>query len=169
MAQNGNRKKKKPRRFYDYSLLVTIICLTVFGLIMIYSSSSYNAQISGLSASYYMTRQAAIGLMGFAAMLLISKMDYHFFAKFTYLAVIVSYVCMILVNFTPLGYEVNGKKRWLGTRNLRFQPTELVKVTVILVLAVIITKLGNRINEWASWAMIGALLLPLALLVTMNN
>ncbi len=169
MAQNGNRKKKKPRRFYDYSLLVTIICLTVFGLIMIYSSSSYNAQISGLSASYYMTRQAAIGLMGFAAMLLISKMDYHFFAKFTYLSIIVSYVCMILVNFTPLGYEVNGKKRWLGTRNMRFQPTELVKVTVILVLAVIITKLGKRINEWASWAMIGAILLPLALLVTMNN
>ena len=47
MAEEAvRRKKKKARRFYDYSLLVTIICLSVFGLIMIYSSSSYNAQIN---------------------------------------------------------------------------------------------------------------------------
>lgn len=162
-------KKKKPRRFYDYSLLVTIICLTVFGLIMIYSSSSYNAQINGQAASYYMMRQAYIALAGFFAMLVISKMDYHFFAKFTIPAIVVSYACMILVNFTPLGVEVNGKKRWLGTRSLRFQPTEMVKITVILVLAVIITKLGKKIDEWASWGMIAAVVLPLALLVTVNN
>ena len=41
------KKKKKLRRYYDYSLLFTIIFLTVFGLIMIYSSSSYSAQIDG--------------------------------------------------------------------------------------------------------------------------
>jgi len=171
MAQEaGPKKKKKPRRFYDYSLLFTIIFLTVFGLIMIYSSSSYNAQVVlHQSASYYMKRQAMIALAGFVMMLVISKMNYHFFAKFTYLAVVVSYVCMILVNFTPLGIEVNGKKRWLGTKSVRFQPTELVKITTILVMAVIITKLGKKINEWISWLMIAALLGPLALLVTANN
>lgn len=171
MAQEARpRKKKKPRRFYDYSLLFTIIFLTVFGLIMIYSSSSYNAQVvMGQSASYYMERQAKIALAGFAMMLVISKMDYHFFARFTVPAIVVSYACMILVNFTPLGIEVNGKKRWLGTRSVRFQPTELVKVTVILVLAVIITKLGKKINEWRTWGMIAALIGPLALLVTANN
>lgn len=170
MAQAGRKKKKKPRRFYDYSLLFTIIFLTVFGLIMIYSSSSYNAQVVlGRSASYYMVRQGYIALAGFFMMLVISKIDYHFFAKFTIPAIVVSYVCMILVNFTGLGIEVNGKKRWLGTRSMRFQPTELVKVTVILVLAVIITRLGKKINEWRSWGMIAVLILPLALLVTMNN
>jgi len=171
MAQEaGPRKKKKPRRFYDYSLLFTIIFLTVFGLVMIYSSSSYNAQVVlEKSASYYMERQAVIALAGFIMMLVISKIDYHFFAKFTYLAIIVSYACMILVNFTPLGIEVNGKKRWLGTRSVRFQPTELVKVTVILVLAVIITKLGKEINHIRTIGMILALFGPLALLVTANN
>ena len=165
----GKKKKRKPRRFYDYSLLFTIIFLTVFGLIMIYSSSSYNAQIHGQSASYYMKRQGYIALAGFAVMLVISKIDYHFFARFTFLSIIISYVCMILVDFTGLGIEVNGKKRWLGTRAVRFQPTELVKVTVILVLAVVITKLGKEINELRSWLMIAALILPLALLVTINN
>ena len=50
----GKKKKRKPRRFYDYSLLFTIIFLTVFGLIMIYSSSSYNAQIHLQSYSFFM-------------------------------------------------------------------------------------------------------------------
>ncbi len=162
-------KKKRPRRFYDYSLLFTIIFLTVFGLIMIYSSSYYNAQVNGQSPSYYMVRQAQIAFAGFVMMLVISKMNYHFFAKFTIPAIVVSYVCMLLVNFTSLGIEVNGKKRWLGTRSLRIQPAELVKVTVILVLAVIITKLGKKINEWRVWGMLAALIGPLALLVTANN
>lgn len=162
-------RKKRPRRFYDYSLLFTIIFLTVFGLIMIYSSSYYNAQVNGQSPSYYMVRQAQIAFAGFVMMLVISKMNYHFFAKFTIPAIVVSYVCMLLVNFTSLGIEVNGKKRWLGTRSLRIQPAELVKVTVILVLAVIITKLGKKINEWRVWGMLAALIGPLALLVTVNN
>ena len=163
------KKKKKLHRYYDYSLLFTIIFLYVFGLIMIYSSSSYNAQISGLKPSYYMQRQALIGLAGFFAMLVISKLDYHMFAKFTIPAVVVSYACMILVNFTPLGIEVNGKKRWLGYGSLRFQPAELVKITVILVLAVIITKMGKKINEWSTWGIIILLIAPLGLLVMMKN
>lgn len=163
------KKKKKLRRYYDYSLLFTIIFLTVFGLIMIYSSSSYNAQIDGKAPSYFMTRQMYIALAGFAGMIIISKMDYHFFAKFAGLAVIVSYICMILVNFTPLGISRNGKKRWLGYGNYTIQPAEMVKITVILALAVIITKLGKKINDWRSWGMITVLILPMALLVTMNN
>lgn len=168
-AQAEKKKKKKLRRYYDYSLLFTIIFLTVFGLVMIYSSSCYNAQVNGQKPSYYMTRQAAIGLVGFVAMLIISKMDYHFFAKFTIPAVLVSYICMFLVNFTPLGIEVNGKKRWLGYGSMRFQPAELVKITVILVLAVIITKTGKKINEWSTWGMIIVLIAPLGLLVMANN
>lgn len=165
----GRKKKKKPRRFYDYSLLFTIIFLTVFGLIMIYSSSSYSAQLDGRPPSYYMERQGKIALAGFLAMLVVSKMDYHFFAKFTIPAIVVSYVCVILVNFTPLGIEANGKKRWLGVESASFQPAELVKVTVILVMAVMITRLGKKVDEWRSWGIMAVLLLPLALLVTMNN
>ena len=44
--QEGMQKKRKPRHFYDYSLLFIIIFLTVFGLVMIYSASSYTAQLS---------------------------------------------------------------------------------------------------------------------------
>lgn len=168
-VQEEGKRKKKARRFYDYDLLVVIIFLTVFGLIMIYSSSAYNAQVSRQPSNYYMVRQGQIAVAGFILMLIISKIDYHFLAKFTVPAVVVSYICEILVTFTPLGIAVNGKKRWLGTRSLRFQPAELVKIVVILLLAVLITRLGKQINEWRVWGMIAVLIGPLALLVTMNN
>ena len=168
-AKAVKKKKKKQRRYYDYSLLFTIIFLMVFGLIMIYSSSSYNAQVQGDKPSYYMSRQAVFAMIGFVAMLVISKMNYHLFARFAMLSMAVSYICMILVNFTPLGVEVNGKKRWLGTRSIRFQPAELVKITVILVMAVIITKMGKEIGKWGVWWKITVLIAPVGALVLMNN
>ena len=55
------QKKKKAKRFYDYSLLFTIVFLTIFGLIMIYSASSYKAQMDhNGNAAYFMTRQGMI-------------------------------------------------------------------------------------------------------------
>lgn len=115
-------KKKKARRFYDYSLLFTIIFLTIFGLIMIYSASSYTAQLKYDNASYFMARQAKIALGGFVLMIIISKMDYHWYSRFAVFAYVLSLVLMIAVSL--FGREVNGKKRWLGIGPLSFQPTE---------------------------------------------
>ncbi len=82
--QEGMQKKRKPRHFYDYSLLFIIIFLTVFGLVMIYSASSYTAQLSnkyGGNSAYFIQRQAMIAAAGFLAMLGISKLDYHLLVK----------------------------------------------------------------------------------------
>lgn len=169
MADLDRPKKKKPRRFYDYSLLFTIIFLTVFGLVMIYSSSSYMAQIKYNDASYFMKRQAMIALAGFFMMLVISKINYHFFARFAVFAYLLCYVLMILVMFSPLGIEVNGKKRWLGKGSVRFQPTELVKIALIVLLALVITEMGKKVSEWRGIIFVGILTSPIALLVTANN
>lgn len=169
MAAKQPQKKKKNNRFYDYSLLFVIIFLTAFGLLMIYSSSSYAAQLSGKPASYYMTRQGAIAAAGFAAMIVISKVDYHFWAKFAKFAYWMSYVLMALTMFTPLGMEVNGKKRWLKLGPLSFQPTELVKIALILMLAVCITKMGKNINYMRGLLRVALITSPIALMVTENN
>ena len=63
-------KKKRSQRFYDYSLLFTIAFLIMFGLLMIYSASSYKAQLDyNGNAAYFMTRQGVIALCGFAFMI----------------------------------------------------------------------------------------------------
>ena len=165
-----NAGKKKVRRFYDYSLLFTIIFLTVFGLVMIYSSSSYSAQIKyDGDAGYFMRRQAMIAVAGFLAMMVISKMDYHFFAKFALLGYGLSYVFLLMVMLTPLGVEVNGKKRWLALGPLQFQPTELVKIALILLLAVMITRMGRKVDNIKGLLVLVAVTVPVAGLVAMNN
>ena len=167
MPEPGKIKKKKPHRFYDYSLLFTIIFLTVFGLIMIYSASSYKAQLDYGNPGYFMLRQAGIAGVSFVAMYIVSKIDYHWFARFAMLGYIVSYVTLLLTRFTPLGVASHGKKRWLRLGPL--QPTEIVKISLILLLAVLIANLGVRINQLRAVGFIVALSAPLALLVTANN
>ena len=162
------KKKKKVRRFYDYSLLFTIVFLTIFGLVMIYSSSSYMAQINYKgNAGYFMTRQAMIALGGFFVMIIISRMDYHWYAGLASLAIMVSWGLMIAV--TLFGREVNGKKRWIELGPASFQPTELVKITVIVALAVLITRLGKNIDRMAGVVRVGLIAGPLAAIVAANN
>ena len=170
------RKAKKPKvkRFYDYNLLAVIVFLCCFGLVMVYSSSSYMAALDYRGDSFYFTkRQAVFMAAGFAIMLVISKMNYHWFDKFAIPAYLVSFVLMVLVNYVPgFGREVNGKKRWLkiGSTNL-FQPSEMVKVTVILCLACFLVMVGKNLDKkpLKSFGLAGAMVLPLALLVLDNN
>ena len=161
-------KKKRSQRFYDYSLLFTIAFLIMFGLLMIYSASSYKAQLDyNGNAAYFMTRQGVIALGGFAFMILISRLDYRWYAKFYKLAIAVSWFMMIAVSF--VGRRVNGKRRWLGVGPLRFQPTELVKITIIVSVAALLVKLGRDVDRPAGIARIAMVVLPLAAIVAANN
>ena len=161
------KKKKKAHRFYDYSLLLSVVFLTVFGLIMIYSASSYRAQLIQGDAAYFVKRQGVIAAASAVIMLGISKIDYHWFAKFTWPAYIVSLGCMIATMF--FGVESHGKKRWLQIGPVQFQPTELVKISLILFLAVVISRMGLKINEFRNVRAIIIWCGVPALLITENN
>lgn len=160
-------KKNKPKRFYDYSLLFAIIFLTAFGLVMIYSASSYTAQLKYNNASYFMMRQLVIATCGLIGALVLSKLDYHWYARFAAFAYVLSFFLMIAVNL--FGREVNGKKRWLAVGPLSFQPTELVKIALIVMLATVITHMGSKINSWKNMAFVMGLAFPVGILVAANN
>lgn len=136
---------------------------------MIYSASSYKAQMDyDGNAAYFMTKQGTIAFAGFIVMIIISKIDYHWYAKVYGLAIVVSWALMIAVSL--FGRRINGKRRWLGIgTTLGFQPTELVKIAVIVALAAMITKLGRDIDRMAGVVRVGLICLPLALIVAANN
>ena len=164
------RRPKKVKRFYDYSLLAAIIFLCVFGLIIVYSSSSYSAELKLGDPLYYFKRQGVILAASFVGMILVSKIDYHWYAKLTPLAWVMAVVMMILTNFTPLGIELNGQKRWLGvTESLSFQPAEFVKIAIILTMAALISKIGRKIDTGRGIVLAIALAVPPFALVAMNN
>lgn len=107
-----HKKKNKSEYFFDYSLLFIILFLLGFGLVMIYSASSYSSYLEydGDSA-HYLKRQLLAGILGLIAMTVVANVPYHFWEKFAVLGYIVS-MAIIPVVLTPLGISSHGARRW---------------------------------------------------------
>lgn len=146
---NVGKKKQQGAKvhYFDYSLLTITIFLMCFGLIMLYSTSSYSAQIDFNDSMYYLKRQAIFSVMGFVVVLVVAKIDYHFWAKFAKLSYIVAFILMALV-LTPLGAEFNHARRWLRLPfNLTMQPSEVTKIAVILFIPLLLCQAGKHIKN----------------------
>lgn len=140
-------KKTIPRSrnrevYYDYSLVAVIILLIVFGLIMLYSTSSYVAQLHHGDDMFYFGKQALISAGSVLLALAVSRLDYHMLEKIPFLIYLVAMVLMILVQ-TPLGVEVNGARRWLKL-GIRFQPSEIAKIAAVVAISYLVVKMGKN-------------------------
>ena len=138
-------KTKKKTDYYDYSLLAVIILLTCFGLVMLYSTSSYMAELNYGDDMYYFKKQAAISFGCIIIALGISQIDYHILTKFTGVLYGMAAILMVLVK-TPLGRTANGARRWLNLGPLSFQPSEVAKIAVIVCLSYMIVNMGRKIK-----------------------
>ena len=156
-------KIKKKTDYYDYSLLAVIILLTCFGLVMLYSTSSYMAELNYGDDMYYFKKQAAISLACIIAALAISQIDYHILTRFTGVIYGVAAVLMLLVK-TPLGRSANGARRWLNLGPLSFQPSELAKIAVIVCLSYMVVHMGKKMNSLRACMTLGGLGTFLAML-----
>lgn len=87
--------------YYDYNLVAVIVLLTCFGLVMLYSTSAYMAEIDWGDDMYYFKKQAIISVACIIIALVISKIDYHILSFFTTFLYITSMALMVLVK-TPL-------------------------------------------------------------------
>lgn len=147
-----NARKKRPKDkgkpYFDYDLLLVIIFLMCFGLVMLYSSSAYSAQNDYNNDMFFFTRQAIIGIIGFIAMFIVSKIDYHLYGAYAKEFFWFSMFLMALVQ-TPLGKTVNGARRWIKLPGgLSLQPAEFTKIAVILFIAYEICLLGQKAKKW---------------------
>ncbi len=145
---NIRAKKTIPRfqgreTYYDYSLVAVIILLIVFGLVMLYSASSYVAQLNQGDDMFYFGKQAAISGVSIVIALGISKLDYHWLGKMPTLIYSVAMVLMVMVKVTPFGVEVNGAKRWLKI-GVQFQPSEIAKIAAIVTISVMVIQMGKK-------------------------
>ncbi len=147
---NANIKQEKTTtdkvRYFDYSLVAVVIFLVCFGLVMLYSTSSYSALTDYGDSMYYFRRQLFFCILGFVAVFFVSRYDYRKLVRLAWPVYVASIILMILV-LTPIGIEANGARRWLQLPfGLTFQPSELAKVAVILLIPVIICRMGKKIE-----------------------
>lgn len=164
MASRKNRKQSE--YFFDYTLLFIVLFLLGFGLIMVYSTSSYEASISAnlkYDEAYYLKHQAFAAVMGFFAMIVVANIPYHFWERFATLGYFVSAILIVLV-LTPLGIEANGARRWLNL-GLSVQPAEIAKLCMILFLASFICKMGKGIRTGRGFWMVLMIPVPICVMV----
>ncbi len=152
-ARSSTRKRpvkrvvSMERDYYDYNLLAVVILLTCFGLVMLYSTSAYEAMLeSGGDDMSYFRKQAFISAGALILALIGSQFDYHLLARFSMPLYWVSVGFLFITKF--IGREVNGARRWIYFGPVSFQPAEMAKLAIILFLPVLIVKIGRQMKGW---------------------
>ncbi len=164
-AVAGSRRKI---RFFDYALLFIIIFLVAFGMVMLYSVSYYNAGITFDDPAYYVKKQLFAALLGLAALIVISRFDYHIFHTFAPMIYIVALGLNVLVQ-TSVGSSYSGSQRWISVGGISIQPSELAKVGVILFVAYIVSRSPKRMADIKGIITVFAINLPILAFVAMAN
>lgn len=145
------KKKKSFSSFVnnpiDFTLLITILVLLSIGLVMVLSASSPSALAESGNSYSFFSKQLIFAVLGLAAMLFISKIDYRFYKKFYKHAWWIALLLLALV--LVAGKEVNGAKRWIFvTETLSFQPSEMVKFLMIVFYAGILVKNRDELSKY---------------------
>ena len=141
------KKKEHSIAYFDYSLLAILICLICFGLVMLYSTSSYSAMMKQNGDSlFYFKRQVLFCIVGLIGMWIVSRIDYHWYFERSKFFYFISIFMMFLVK-TPMGKEVNGAKRWIKLPfGQQLQPAEIAKIAIILFIPALICTMGREIK-----------------------
>lgn len=172
----GEANKRKMHSYYDYSLLFLVLFLVCFGLVMIYSTSSYNAQRIYGDPTYFLQKQALLAGAGILIMLFVSKIDYRIYAVNLPIirikpVVLLYFMCIALqVYVLFFGTEINGSRRWINMGPLGgFQPSELSKIAVILFTAYIVNLAPKRLDKFRGFIRVALFIAPLLGLIVVEN
>ena len=142
---NAVQKKswKKPKRrpqAMDYSILFLVLFLVGFGLVILYSTSSYKASLLYNDTTYWVKKQALFAAMGICGMLFIATRDYHIW-----------------------------QKRWISIGPFSLQPSELAKIGIILFLAAYISSKSREMRQWKKMVIPFLFAIPIIVIVGIEN
>lgn len=133
---------------YGFLLGITLF-MVVFGLIMVLSSSSVDSHIDDNNFFAKFMKQGMFAIIGVPLMLIASRLPARFWKKWAWVALAAACGLQVLVVATPLGLEVNGNQNWLQIGSLpALQPSEAIKVAMVLWLGMFFAKKQNKLAEW---------------------
>ena len=147
-ARNGGATRAAPP--LEYSLLLTAtLCLLAIGAVMVFSASSATSVLAegGGDGFYYLKRTLLFAAIGLAAMRFCSAGGARAARHLTPALLVVSMALMVAVLIPGVGQTVNGSQRWIGTGLLTFQPSELLKLTLILYGAQLLASEPRRVRD----------------------
>ena len=129
---------------FDFVLFITVLILLAMGIVMVLSASSPSALAESGNSYAYVSRQAVFAVLGLILMLIISKIDYRIYTKFAKIAYIGSLIILLIVPI--IGSSTKGATRWLDLGFVRFQPSEIAKIALIIFYAAWLTKNKDKLK-----------------------
>lgn len=160
----------KQKGYFDYQTLFLVLFLVGFGLVMIYSTSSYKGSLEYNNAAYYLTEQATKALLGIVLMILVSNIDYRIIKNTNYVTMGIYIFSNFLLLLTLLvATATKGSKRWLEIGPLRLQPSEIAKVAIILFMAHYIYRYANQLRDMKGTIITALWALPTIAMVGIEN
>jgi cell division protein FtsW len=150
----GARSKKRTRvrsaeQPLEHRILLTAtLCLLAFGAVMVYSASSAPTLLQGQgNGSGYLIKYLLFGGVGLVAMNVLARDGVKYVQRFTEPLLIVSFVLVLAVYVPHVGVRVNGARRWIGPGVFQFQPSELLKIALVLYTATLLAKRPKRVLD----------------------
>lgn len=155
--------RKNQESFSDYTLLFIVLFLLAFGLVMLYSTSAYDANLTYNDSAYLFRKQIFSTLAGLVVLFIVSHLPYHIWERFAVIGYGVSVALVLLI--IPFGIEANGAKRWLRVFGISLQPAEVAKLAMILFLAYLICKMGRNIRTMKGFLVVLGAAAPISGLI----
>ena len=154
----------------DIGFFALVCILLTAGLLMLFSAS-YAYALAYFGDSYhFIKKQLIFAIIGFGAMLLTSKINYHFYRKFAWLIYIISAAMLLFLLVMPPMLEGATQKRWLVIGSFSFQPSEIAKFAIVLLFSHLITQNYKAMKGFKfSVLILGALLGLICVFVVMET
>lgn len=155
--------RKAPIRHFDFSLILSAVCLAVFGAVMIFSASGSKLEEAGADPATYLKRQIAYIAAGVVVLLIAILFDYRHLRGLAAVLFGGSLLALVLV-LTPLGAVSNGAQRWIDFGFFQMQPSELAKIVVIVTMAAYLSERRGEVRALDVAVCAGVVLVPAVLI-----
>ena len=147
----GARRRRRPARettLEQRMLLTATMCLLAFGAVMVYSASSARTLLHGGGyGSSYLLKFFVFGGVGLALMHVLARDGVAKVHAITGPLLVTSFVLVAAVHIPHVGVSVNGARRWIGPGQLQFQPSELLKIALVLYSATLLAKRPGCVHD----------------------
>lgn len=127
------------KRNIDYKLLILTLIISSFGVLMIYSASNVIGLKEYNDSFYYFKRQFIFFVIGIILMMLVTKIDLKYLYKYSLHIFLFCFLLLILVLIPGIGKESGGARSWISIGTYQFQPSEFMKLGIILVISKILS------------------------------
>lgn len=160
---------REQMKYVDRTYWVLFFLLIIVAIIALFSASSALAFKEGNSVLTPIGSQFAFILIGLALAFIIQFFPSRIItALFGYILLAISFI-FLLLTFTPLGVEINGATRWLKIAGVVFQPSELVKLSLIIVASNLFSKITNKQDEKKYFFIVITMTLILCVIIFLGN